>query len=96
MSERSCAGWARCPLCARLRLSPGPVWGVAFSKGGMLAIGDNDGSTYLWDIATGNTSATMTDPASGGQGVGAVAFSPDSQTLAAGDTNGTTYLWKVT
>ncbi len=75
---------------------PGPVWGVAFSKGGMLAIGDNDGSTYLWDVAAGDTSAILTDPASGGQGVGAVAFSPDGQTLATGDTNGTTYLWKVT
>jgi serine/threonine protein kinase len=74
---------------------PGPVWGVAFSKSGMLAVGDNDGSTYLWDVAAGDTSATLTDPASGGQGVGAVAFSPDGQTLATGDTNGTTYLWKV-
>jgi hypothetical protein len=75
---------------------PGPVWGVAFSKGGMLAVGDNNGSTYLRDVATGGTSAILTDPASGGQGVGAVAFSPDGQTLATGDTNGTTYLWKVT
>ena len=39
--------------------------------------------------------ATLTDPASGSQGVGAVAFSPDGQLLAAGDTNGTTYLWRV-
>ena len=47
---------------------------MAFSKSGMLAIGDMDGSTYLWDVAAGDTSATLTDPASGGQGVGAVAL----------------------
>jgi serine/threonine-protein kinase len=74
---------------------PATVWGVAFSKSGLLAIGDDDGSTYLVDPTSGQARATLADPASGSQGVGAVAFSPDGKTLIAGDTNGTTYLWRI-
>ena len=74
---------------------PGTVWGAAFSRSGLLAVGDEDGSTYLLDAASGQPRGTLTDPASGSQGVGAVAFSPDGRTLAAGDTNGTTYLWRI-
>ena len=74
---------------------PGTVWAVAFNQSGLLAVGDMDGSTYLYDPATGDKKATLTDPASGSQGVGAVAFSPGGTMLAAGDTNGTTYLWKI-
>jgi hypothetical protein len=74
---------------------PATVWGVTFSKSGLLAIGDDDGSTYLVDPASGQARGTLADPASGSQGVGAVAFSPDGKTLVAGDTNGTTYLWRI-
>jgi serine/threonine protein kinase/WD40 repeat protein len=74
---------------------PDTVWAVAFSKNGMLAVGDADGSTYLRAAGTGDYIATLTDPASGSQGVGSVAFSPDGGLLAAADTNGTTYLWRV-
>jgi serine/threonine-protein kinase len=74
---------------------PGTVWAVALSKSGLLAVGDADGSTYLRNTAASDNGATLTDPASGSQGVGAVAFSPDGQLLATGDTNGTTYLWRV-
>jgi WD40 repeat protein len=49
---------------------PGTVWAVAFSKSGILAVGDADGSTYLRAAATGDYMATLTDPASGSQGVG--------------------------
>jgi serine/threonine-protein kinase len=73
---------------------PGTVWGLAISKDNLLAIGDSDGSTYLWDLRTGTQVATLRNPGSGSQGVGAVAFSPDGETLAAGDSNGTTYLWE--
>jgi len=76
---------------------PGPatVWGVAISKSDLLAIGDKNGSTYLWDLSTGKARATLTDPAAGSQGVGALAFSPDGRTLATGDTGGSTYLWRI-
>jgi WD40 repeat protein len=74
---------------------PATVWGVAISKSDVLAIGDKDGSTYLRDLSTGNASATLTDPATGSQGIGALAFSPDGQTLATGDTSGSTYLWRI-
>lgn len=75
--------------------TPETVWGLAVSRQGILAIGDADGSTYLYNLNTGNPETTLTDPGSGSQGVGAVAFSPDGRTLAAGDSNGTTYLWRT-
>jgi hypothetical protein len=45
--------------------------------------------------ATGRAAGRLTDPASGSQGVGAVAFTPDGTGLVAGDTSGITYLWRV-
>jgi serine/threonine-protein kinase len=74
---------------------PDTVWGVAFSRNGMLAIADADGITYLWDMAARRPTGTLNDPGTGADGVGAVAFSTDGRMLAAGDTNGSTYLWKV-
>ena len=74
---------------------PGPVWGLSVSRAGILAIGDGDGSTYLYNLSTGNADTALPDPDSGREGVGAVAFSPNGMTLAAGDTNGTMYLWRT-
>lgn len=68
---------------------------MAFSPDGtLLATGGKNGTTYLWDVATGRRTATLPDPGAKGE-VNAVAFSPDGGTLAAGNSNGDTYLWKV-
>jgi WD40 repeat protein len=73
--------------------SPG-VTALAFSPDGTtLAVADNDGNSYVWNVAAHRLVATLTDPESGG--VKQVAFSPDGKTLVAGDANGSAYLWEV-
>ena len=52
---------------------------MAFKRSGTLAVGDKDGSTYLWDAATRDQKATLIDPASGTLGIGPVAFQPRRQ-----------------
>ena len=75
-------------------VEPETVWGLAFVGNGKLALADDDGTTYLVNLRT-SQQVTLSDPASGPYGVGAVAVSPDDATLATGDTNGTTYLWQI-
>lgn len=70
------------------------VYSVAFSPDSRtLATGDDNGTTYLWNVGTGQQTGKVTDP--GPAGVHSVAFSPNGRTLAAGGKNGTTYLWNV-
>ena len=64
---------------------------VAFVPDGTtLATGDFNGSAHLWDTATGELTATLTNPA-----VWAVAFSPAGTTLATGNYNGRICLWHI-
>jgi len=67
---------------------------IAFSRdGATLVVGDDDGSIFLWNVASHTLTATLTDPNSGG--VASVAVSPNGTTLASGDHEGSTYLWHI-
>jgi WD40 repeat protein len=67
---------------------------VAFSPDGTdLAVADLNGTTYLWQLITGNLIARLLNP--GSRGIAAVAFSPNGKSLAAGGRNGSTYLWNL-
>jgi len=77
----------------------GLVTSMAFSPDGKtLAIGYNNGSTYLWDVPGHHMLATLTGPLLVGWPqslLTAVAFSPDGKTLAVANSVGSTALWNV-
>ncbi|MBI3724638.1 serine/threonine protein kinase, partial [bacterium] len=58
-----------------------------------LASGNDDGTTFLWDSATGKQIAKLPGPA--GSCTQIVAWSRDSKTLATGRTDGTIAVWDV-
>ncbi|HET7014606.1 MAG TPA: serine/threonine-protein kinase [Streptosporangiaceae bacterium] len=76
-----------------------PIWGLSFSGSGLLAAADNNGHSYLYQVASATLKATLrgqlTDPNSGSQGVGSLGFSPDGRYLVTGDTNGNAYVWHL-
>ncbi len=72
----------------------GGIQAMAISPtGGMLATGSIDGSSYLWNMASGQLVVTITQPSS--DGVSSLAFSPDGKTLAIGFGSGTIVLRDV-
>jgi WD40 repeat protein len=69
---------------------------IAFSpNGSMLAAGVDNGTTYLWSLATARVIAKLVDPGSSSS-VQSVAFSPDGKTVITGDRNGSVYFWDAT
>jgi WD40 repeat protein len=82
----------RIPVSPALRLrdpkSTG-VYGIAYSRGGTLTVGDLNGSAYLWDVARAKIMRTFPD--SDGEGIFGIALSPDGTTLAADTVNGARY-----
>jgi hypothetical protein len=70
---------------------------VMFSpNGGVLASGNGDGTTTLYDVNTRSSMGTLNRGAgAAGQPVSGVAFSPDGMTLATASGDGTVSLWNV-
>jgi WD40 repeat protein len=64
--------------------------------GALLAVSVSFGyGTYLYDVATRNRVATLTDPGGKLSQAAPVVFSPDGALLAVTDPNGRTYLWRT-
>lgn len=59
----------------------------------LLAAGNGDGYTYLWDTANQQLVNSLPDPS--GKALSAVAFSPDGSTLATGGAGGNVDLWNM-
>jgi hypothetical protein len=70
------------------------VSSVAFGPGETLAVGDDNGSIYLWDATSEKLTAVLPAP-SLSKSVSSMAFGSGG-TLAVGESNGSTYLWDAT
>ncbi|MGH3192319.1 MAG: WD40 repeat domain-containing serine/threonine protein kinase, partial [Streptosporangiaceae bacterium] len=69
------------------------VFGLAFSSNSVLATGDSNGSTYLWNLTKKSITATLRKKAS--FSVNGTAYDPNSGVFAAADASGDIYLWNA-
>ena len=69
------------------------VFGDVFSSETVLATGDGNGNSYLWNVATGKPLSTIHDPHS--NGINGLAFNAASNSYAMADANGNIYLWSA-
>jgi WD40 repeat protein len=75
---------------------PQAVTAALSPDGTILAAGMNFGyGTYLYDVATGQQFATLTDPGGDITQAPAPTLSPDGKLMAVTDGNGRTYLWRL-
>jgi WD40 repeat protein len=73
-----------------------PIWAASFSGSSLLALADNDGISYLYKVSEtpgASPAGQLSDPSTGGMGVGALSFSPNGTYLVTGETNGDAYVW---
>src|SRR5580693_5945141 len=71
------------------------VFGDVFSSETTLVTGDSNGSSYVWDLASGGSlTSTFKDPNS--NGINSIAFDSSTNTYAMADANGNIYLWNGT
>jgi WD40 repeat protein len=69
---------------------PGLVRSLAFTPNGRTLVSGHEDRVVFWDTDTLTQQAVLRLP---GYGVGAIAFSPDGETLAIGDAQGLVRLW---
>src|SRR5205814_8728987 len=84
------------PLLREARVLTGADGGLravaASPDGKRIASGDSAGGLRLWEVATGQNSATFADP---GGAVQAVVCSPDGALVATGDFQGNVIIWDL-
>ncbi|HUN35307.1 MAG TPA: hypothetical protein VMU95_25175 [Trebonia sp.] len=68
--------------------------GIAFSPDSTeLAVGDLNGSAYIWNLSNRTVVSSLRDP--DGKGIDGVAYTPDGKYLATAGEGGNVYIWNL-